>query len=64
MQMVEEKSTRALLKNTMDPLFSRLSKDFVNDSDLHVKLNSLFKVAIQSINEMGYAQALLCIISN
>lgn len=62
--MVEEKSTRALLKNTMDPLFSRLSKDFVNDSDLHVKLNSLFKVAFQSINKIGYAQVLLCIISN
>ena len=30
----------------MDPLLSRLSKDFVNDSDLHEKIGNLFKVAI------------------
>jgi hypothetical protein len=46
-QMLEEKSTRAVLKNTMDPLLSRLSKDYVNDTDLHVKLNSLFEVVLQ-----------------
>ncbi len=45
-KMIEEKSTRALLKNTMDPLLSRLSKDFINDNDLHIKLNNLFKVVV------------------
>ena len=30
----------------MDPLLSRLSKDFVNDSDLRVKICSLFQVAV------------------
>ena len=30
----------------MDPLLSRLSKDFVNDSDLRVKISSLFQVAV------------------
>lgn len=47
--MMEEKNTRAVLKNTMDPLLSRLSKDFVNDTDLHVKLSSLFEVFVLNL---------------
>lgn len=45
-QMIEEKSTRAILKNTMDPLLSSLSKDFISSTDLTNKLYNVFKVVV------------------
>ena len=44
LRVIQRKQTRKQLKNPLDPLLLRLSKDYTNEADLSKRLRELFKV--------------------
>jgi hypothetical protein len=46
---LEEKRRRLLVKNPLEPLLKKIAKEFVDDTDLTVKLRHLFKVGGQAL---------------
>ena len=46
LRIIQLKQTRKQIKNPLDPLLLRLSKDYINEADLSKRLQELFKVLL------------------